>query len=1164
MPHSHRQHIIIDLKEGHQAYSSLEIQKYVEQMFLVLSKLLAPSLLYSDHTTRNRLFKKELPLVQYTLEHHAPGCLVLSILALAPRYRDLGELLTHMLSYQLVPGKILYITSFRHCHFYFPDDNENRYYLAEAQLILRNEYEIEKVEELLPHFINSIKTSLINPRFVQHLLKRQNSWEDPFSANVQDLILRIIERGFARETDGFLDEMSGLLLFCHNSFKKSRTAEHFTRIVCSALRLRKAIEEEEHLSHAAHHLLFRLIPATLQYTFGKKQVLGVCIATNQFDDYEMFHQKHILSAIRFFLPETKMVHDSYFHYYRPGDSTHIHYLEIENKNAKPIYLNTLKEMRSFLQEKLCSSVERVTPTLFIRRNEEEIMKHILILNSEITTPNDLPQAMISFDSQSRTRLTFTVVLVRVLKKDSPPIQHVLADHQEREWSFSLEKTRMVNDTQECPKEASIFNLKIKKNAPFLRANSSINLYEARQQVVQYLAKRLGPIRDYMGGLIDCQQILSIQLKQSFYSFAQDFPDVLEDFFYSLTPMESQATLPFEALQTLFRNFLVLVKEGREKQDQYLIKKSLDQTFAYAMIRIPAHFPKEHIHSLIEALTSRQNTIHYTQFEHQGFFFLGLVQNIKVEEDKYAFFSMLEAILKERIRCEQKVQFFRLPLRAAPLSLDPRVSPDTSNYQTSKLLFEGLMRLDAKGMPQYAIAKKYTLSADRKTYTFTLRQCHWNDGTPITAHDFVYAWKKILSPAFPAPFVYPLYLIKNAKKAKMGDLSLDSVGIQAIDDRTLRVELVQPTSSFLELTTYSLFYPIKNQIYRHLPDWALRTHPEFVANGPFTLISSTPGKRYTLAKNPRYWDADNVKLDKITLTVTDGTTGLKMFKQGKLDWLGYPTSPWETTFSSCGIKPQTVNSPTFSWVACNIHSFPLSNRKLRQALSWAINRKAFIQHMPVSSVPLSTLFLKDHELENFQLPPIEGDPAYAQGLFKKALEEMQLDPNKSITLTLFHAEEKADIRQVFLLKMQQQLKAVLGLTLNVEALPWSQVSRKTIMGNYELCVLSWHHFLNTPHYLYEAFKFPQSNSYYKWENFQFRQTMDAANREEDPIKRKKIMNEAERILLEDVPIIPLFSETGGYVKNPRITDYQEDEAGFFDFKKAYFTSDQEDKNIINWL
>jgi len=179
------------------------------------------------------------------------------------------------------------------------------------------------------------------------------------------------------------------------------------------------------------------------------------------------------------------------------------------------------------------------------------------------------------------------------------------------------------------------------------------------------------------------------------------------------------------------------------------------------------------------------------------------------------------------------QYITINITSEPQTLDPRKVRSLTDTNLVRMFMEGLTRVDKSGKSSLALAQNVAVSSDLKTYTFTLKNTQWSNGAPVTAQDFSYAWKKSLSPEFNAPNANILYVIKNAKEAKTGQLPLSLVGIETPDTKTLIVKLIHPTPYFLELLSHPIYFPVNSSVDRANSHWA-ENHSTFVGNGPFVL------------------------------------------------------------------------------------------------------------------------------------------------------------------------------------------------------------------------------------------------------------------------------------------------------------------------------------------
>ncbi len=236
--------------------------------------------------------------------------------------------------------------------------------------------------------------------------------------------------------------------------------------------------------------------------------------------------------------------------------------------------------------------------------------------------------------------------------------------------------------------------------------------------------------------------------------------------------------------------------------------------------------------------------------------------------------------------------FRINNMVEPESLDPALVTGVPEHRIISNLFEGLTTADPKDLsPRPGMAESWRVSKDGVVYTFTLREARWTDGRPVTAHDFVYAWERVLNPKTGAKYAQQLYYLKNGEAYNRGRITdFSQVGVKALNDRTLQVTLRCPTAYFLDLTSFYTLYPA--------PRWAIEAHGRdwvkpgtIVSNGPFRLVSWVPQNVLVLEKNPQHWDAGRVKLQQVSFLPTENVnTAFTQFLAGESDWVPQvPTS-----------------------------------------------------------------------------------------------------------------------------------------------------------------------------------------------------------------------------------------------------------------------------------
>ena len=292
------------------------------------------------------------------------------------------------------------------------------------------------------------------------------------------------------------------------------------------------------------------------------------------------------------------------------------------------------------------------------------------------------------------------------------------------------------------------------------------------------------------------------------------------------------------------------------------------------------------------------------------------------------------------------QVVRINIRDEPQTLDPRKARHLNSLAIVHMLFDGLTRGSKEGTAELALAESVDISDDLKSYTFHLKEALWTNGDLVVASDFAYSWKKMLSPDFPSDTAFHLYVIKNAKAAKEGKKSIDEVGIRVLDEKTLAVDLENPTPYFLELLGSPAFFAVNQKVDEQNPAWA-QDAATYVSNGPFQLATWKHQDQLTVQKNEKYWDAPKVKIAAIKLHMLTEETELKMFEKQELDWAGSPLSTLPVDalqFLKNTNELKTKKGLGTYFIRTNTEFLPLSHPSIRKAFALAINRKAIVDHV----------------------------------------------------------------------------------------------------------------------------------------------------------------------------------------------------------------------------
>ncbi|MBS0624661.1 MAG: peptide ABC transporter substrate-binding protein [Verrucomicrobia bacterium] len=506
-------------------------------------------------------------------------------------------------------------------------------------------------------------------------------------------------------------------------------------------------------------------------------------------------------------------------------------------------------------------------------------------------------------------------------------------------------------------------------------------------------------------------------------------------------------------------------------------------------------------------------------------------------------------------CQQapsRQQSLKINIISDPPTLDPRKARDLNAITVMNMLFEGLSRISKSGSTELALAEKVEISNDCSRFVFYLRKSLWSNGDPVTSHDFVSSWKSSLSPEFATDQAYQLYVIKGAKAAKSGEIPVDEIGVHAPNSRILIVELEQPTPYFLELLKIPVFFPVHKSVFENA-DWSIKPETH-IGNGPFILENWKRSAHLTVQKNPNYWESDRVLLEQIELAMMTPDTELRMFEDGKIDWAGSPLSniPIDAVAHLKNTKEfHSSNLSGTYFLRLNTAPYigekknPLSNANIRRALSMAVDRTAIAEHiLQGGQQPAFKLVPNEMELST-KLKSLED--MSGRELYKLGLTELALDLYEPLMLSFSGTERNASITQA----LQKQWEDKLGITVLLEAVEPKAYFQKISQKDFQMAAGSWIADFNDPINFLEVFKYKKgSTNNTDWEDTKY---IDLLNRSaicKESEERKQLLSEAETILLDQMPIIPIFYFALNYLQQDRLEDVALSPLGQIDFRWAH--------------
>lgn len=482
----------------------------------------------------------------------------------------------------------------------------------------------------------------------------------------------------------------------------------------------------------------------------------------------------------------------------------------------------------------------------------------------------------------------------------------------------------------------------------------------------------------------------------------------------------------------------------------------------------------------------------------------------------------------------------------PLTLDPQKSNLIDEFTVIADLIVGMTTDAPDARPVPAMATSWDTSADGLTWTFHMRDAVWSDGAPVTADDFVYAYRRILAPETASIYAYLVYILKNGQAVNEGKARPETLGARALDPHTLQLTLEHPAPYLPELMKHQSFFPVpKHVVEKYGDDWVKPGN--YVGNGPFRLVSWRLGDRIQVEKNPRFWDAKNVCIDRINYYPTpDLVSAERRVQRGELDV--------NTSFQSNRLARMNEVMPGYArphmslatyYLSFNTHDRgPLQDKRVRRALSESIDRDFITKKLmragqvpAYSFVPPGTAnYVAGPKTAWAGMPliqrQIEAKALLAQAGFTARrplkLEIKTQNPTDSLLLT---EAIQADWRAI-------------GVDVSVAQNDSSIAFAAYRNRDFQIGTMSWYADFNDPVTFLGLLKSDVgAQNYGDYKNPAYDALLELADREPDATKRARILARAEQTMLDDEGMAPLYFIVNRNIVNPKITGWVDNSENF---------------------
>jgi oligopeptide transport system substrate-binding protein len=470
----------------------------------------------------------------------------------------------------------------------------------------------------------------------------------------------------------------------------------------------------------------------------------------------------------------------------------------------------------------------------------------------------------------------------------------------------------------------------------------------------------------------------------------------------------------------------------------------------------------------------------------------------------------------------------------PKSLDPAVIDGIWEGQIAGDMLLGLTTEDAESRPIPGAAESWETSSDGLTWTFRLRDHTWSDGVPVTAEDFTFSWRRILDPKTAAPYAYYLYPIKNAREVNTGRQPLTALGVAAPDAKTLVVTLENPLPFMAEFLTHQTMHPVARHVAEAKgAEWARPGN--YVSNGAYVLKEWVPNDHVTLVKNPRFYDAANVKIDVVNYYPTqDAEAAIRRLRAGELDTQD-PIPPLQIDFLRANMADALKIAPTLTinYASINISRKPLDDVRIREALNLAVERETLVERIiklgdlpAYNMIPPGTANYPGGVEMRFKTLPFEQRLARAQELMRAA----GYTPERPLRIRL--ATTTNAVTRQTIAPLQEMWRRIY-VAIDVDQTDTQINYQKLEDGDFDVGTAVWIADYNDPSNFLDVLRTGGGNNYSRYSNPKFDALLDQATTERDLAKRGQILAQAEQMMLDEYPLVFVRFQTQPVIVQPYV-------------------------------
>lgn len=641
--------MFVELEDFEFAGEPLEAGYYREGAQDLIRKLVPPDLLDSAHDLISRVrFNDLLPMVKASELVNAPCSF--SVLLLCKYRQNASHFFYEMISRHLLPNKRLNAELFFSSEVRLPRLSEDLLCVAEIVVQIKSAQDLEEIRRNFKQIETEIRLGAVSHYHARRILEFKGLSSDGKTAMIQEKIGSLIQSRSKDFDKGIFSQMQHFLVTCHEEFKTRRDYHHISRIISNLYSLRKLLNQNVEALPQKRHVILKFLKTRLLSTEKHNEgrfVLGILAGLNFLREHEVFEKSHLIAAISRYIPGIRLVEGSFFDDRSQNSLIQMNYVEIEKIDGVDFTHGEIQTLRMHLPDELKTHVEQLIHPIFMPRNEEEVLRNIMVLSRQLRFITDIPQVIISFDEQKGNELCFTVILLRVAEPQGETSIERL--------SSSRTALKMIPDRirtlgalgRKYVKEATVLRAYI-DNHSFIRADHSVDLYQARQSILAEVIRVFGEVRDYNGGMIGKQNEVMAALKSLLGRVSAQQEPLLEKFFFALKPVELRSVMDAEHLKQMF---LMLLQSLKNRRFQ---KKGADWLFRQEEKRLCIVLPqvcpagKEKVDAAVKKLNLPPYQLISFSIEMQEAFYMGFLLQSETVSDQKRLYDAIEQTIRSTI------------------------------------------------------------------------------------------------------------------------------------------------------------------------------------------------------------------------------------------------------------------------------------------------------------------------------------------------------------------------------------------------------------------------------------------------------------------------------------------------------------------------------------